>query len=191
MTDDLVLAERFISSASAAVEAAVSAEPEAQLTGPIKELFEAVELSDRSRLTLVREAQLDGVRPDFAALVSGRPCGWIELKAPSKSVDTSKWRGRDAQQWSLLRELDAVIVSNGRHIQLYLDGVESGNPVSLPGQDADWSSEPLKQVLLRFASSRPATVKRVSQLALKLAPLTRMLRDKILELLETHRFVEV
>ena len=184
MTDDLVLAERFISSASAATEASVSAEPEAQLTGPIKELFEALELSDKSRLTLVREAQLDGVRPDFAALVSGRPCGWIELKAPSKSVDTSKWRGRDAQQWTLLRELDAIIVSNGRHVQLYLDGVESGDPVPLPGQGNDWTSEPLKQVLLRFASSRPATVKRVSQLALKLAPLTRMLRDKILKLLE-------
>ncbi|MBD4583764.1 hypothetical protein GUG60_32100, partial [Xanthomonas citri pv. citri] len=73
-------------------------------------------------LSLLREAQLDGVRPDFAALIDGRPCGWVELKAPGHTVIGEKWRGREKGQWDLLSQLDALLVSNGDEIALYVSG---------------------------------------------------------------------
>lgn len=183
--DDAHLAKRYRSAATAASASAVDAEPEAQLTAPVKELFEALGTDASGDLTLVREAQLDGVRPDFAGLFKQRPCGWIELKAPERSVDTSKWRGREAKQWSRLAELDSLIVCNGELAQLYLEGVPAYDPAILPlEQDDGWDSTDLRAVLLRFREARPATITRVSQLAMKLAPMTRLLRDRVRKLLD-------
>lgn len=184
MPDDVELAKRYRDAAGAAAESAVDAEPEAQLTAPVKELFEAVGSDPTGGLTLIREAQLDGVRPDFAGLYRQRPCGWVELKAPERTVDTVKWRGREAKQWSRLAELDALIVCNGELAQLYLEGQTAYDPVELPLHNPEgWSSGPLRTLLLRFREARPSTINRVSQLAMKLAPMTRLLRDRVQKLL--------
>lgn len=158
----------------------VAAEPEAQLTVPIHDLFiEVAAAADLGTLALFREAQLNGVVPDFAALYNGRPCGWVELKAPGHTLDGAKWRGREKKQWSLLAELDALIVSNGEDATLYI----TGEPVAtapLPWEEtAAWDPTPLVELLQWFTSLRPATITRVSQLADRLAPLARMLRDRI------------
>lgn len=185
VSDDVDLAKRYRAATAAAAESSVDAEPEAQLTSPVKELFETIGTDSAGELTLIREAQLDGVRPDFAALHRQRPCGWVELKAPERTVDTSKWRGREAKQWARLAELDALIVCNGELAQLYLEGQPAYDPVELPLHDDEgWSSGPLRVLLLRFREARPTTIKRVSQLAMKLAPMTRLLRDRVRKLLD-------
>lgn len=130
-------------------------------------------------LLLLREAQLPGVRPDFVASHDGHLCGWIELKAPGHSVDGSTWRGREKKQWQLLSALDALIVANGRQAVLYQLGEPLGR-AELPFDDVHlWDPQPLVTLLRQFVAARPPVISRVSQLAQRLAPLTRMLRDRL------------
>ncbi|WP_447546782.1 hypothetical protein, partial [Neisseria gonorrhoeae] len=66
----------------------IEAEPEAQLTVPLSNLLtEVAALAGIGHLTLMREARLTGVRPDFAASLDGHPCGWVELKSPGHTLD--------------------------------------------------------------------------------------------------------
>lgn len=169
----------------------VSAEPEAQLTVPVSEFLRAfataVGLGD---LSLLREAQLEGVRPDFAALIDGRPCGWAELKAPGHTVLGEKWRGREKGQWDLLSQLDALLVSNGDDIALYVSGAHV-DTASLPIDGAaGWDADRLRTVLEQFTLAQPRPITRVSQLADRLAPLARFLRERLAEGLE-HRHAAV
>lgn len=166
----------------------VDAEPEAQLTTPIDNLLTTVSrVADVGELDLLREAQLDGVRPDFAAAVDKRPCGWVELKAPGHSLDGSKWRGREASQWDLLSQLDSLIVSNGESAVLYQEGIEVA-ACDLPFDDPKgWNAEPLCALLQLFAAAQVTPVKRVSQLAARLAPLARLLRLRLDEGLSENR----
>lgn len=174
------VAKKYSDAIAAAESSGVAAEPEAQLTVPVHDLFVAVSAAaDLGSLQLLREAQLLGVRPDFAALVDGIPCGWVELKAPGHSLDGAEWKGREKKQWALLSELDALIVTNGEEAALYTSGefVRSATlPVNGP---EDWDPAPLTQLLQLMTTMRPATIVRVSQLAARLAPLARLLRERI------------
>lgn len=186
MLKDAALA--YVDALHAADSAAVASEPEAQLTVPLARLFEAaVAEAGLGKLRLLREAQLPGVRPDFAALVDGRPCGWLELKAPGHTVAGAEWTGREKSQWQRLSELDALVVCNGQQARLYRLGEpvadDSGQvaEAALPlwGHAEDWDPAPLIGLLERFTALRPPVVRRVSQLAHRLAPLTGHLRDRI------------
>lgn len=166
-----------------AQSAPVDVEPEAQLTSPVKDLLERIAASQGIDLRLLREAQMDGVRPDFVAVVAAVPCGWVELKAPGHTVDGSLWRGRERRQWELLRELDSLLVCNGQTVRLYVLGEQDGPDVELPfttDHVEQWSSADLVELLRRFTSARPPTIARVSQLAERLAPMARLLRDRLL-----------
>ncbi len=100
MTDEDDVAAAYSRDVHAAERAGVDAEPEAQLTNPVKWLFERLAEQDGlPRLDLLREAQLPGIRPDFSSLVGGRAGGWVELKEPAKIVDGRRWTGRDKKQW--------------------------------------------------------------------------------------------
>lgn len=170
--------------ARVALNMQISAEPEAQLTVPVSNLFSTVASeAGLGILDLVREAQLDGVRPDFAAVIDGSACGWVELKKPGHSLDGTKWTGREKDQWTLLAELDALIVTDGVHAVLYNGGAPvTEKPAPLPMHFPDsWDSEPLAALLRLFIVSRPTTITRVSQLAQKLAPLARLLRLRLQE----------
>lgn len=175
-----VVALQYFQALKVASDAGVDAEPEAQLTVPVHELLvglaSAAGLGD---LALIREAQLDHVRPDFAAMVDGRPCGWVELKAPGHPLEGGAWRGRERRQWELLAELDSLIVTDGYEAWLYSTG-EVVATAQLPAEEPEqWQSDGLVDLLKRFASARPSTITRVSQLAERLAPLARLLRDRV------------
>ena len=173
--------QRYATALRAAEQAAVSVEPEAQLTMPVSQLFsEVASASAVGRLDLLREARLVGVRPDFAALLNGRPIGWLELKAPGHDLDGSSWRGRERTQWERLAELDALVVCNGTAARLYRLGEAVGDDVHLPYDSGEgWDPAGLVTFLERWASIRPPVVTRVSQLAERLAPLTRALRERL------------
>lgn len=159
----------------------VASEPEAQLTVPISNFLTslAAEMS-LGDLQLLREAQLPGVRPDFAAIHDGRPCGWIELKAPGHDLDGSQWRGREAKQWERLSHLDSLIISNGQEAVLYQNGLHIST-AALPNADVpEWAPEELTSLLRLFFAARPRPVKRTSELASRLAPLAALLRDRIM-----------
>lgn len=173
--EDVLLAERT----------GTDGEPEAQLTAPTAALFEAVAADAGLRLRLVREVRLNGVRPDFQAVIEGRQKGWVELKAPTKSIDGRTWRGREAKQWALLAERDALIVSNGLQAQFYVLGEPAGDPVDLPTEAdaATWNPAATLEMIHRLREATPEPVVRVRDLAKRLAPLTRMLRDRLLDAL--------
>lgn len=182
------LGREYSQSVRTAAAAGVAAEPEAQLTVPVENFLTrfaaAAGLGD---LALIREAQLDGVRPDFAALIDNRPCGWIELKSPGHTVDGDRWRGREKKQWELLAQLDSLIVTNGEQARLYVEG-ESVAEADLPfDTDADWSPTDLRHLLEMFVHLQVVPIKRVGQLADRLAPLARFLRLKLEEGLEANR----
>lgn len=180
----LAAAATYSQKARVALDMQISAEPEAQLTVPVSNLFSAVAAeAGIGHLDLVREAQLSGVRPDFAAVINGSACGWVELKKPGHSLDGTKWTGREKDQWSLLAELDALIVTDGVRAVLYNGGIPvTDEPVLLPMHSPEiWDHEPLAALLRLFVVSRPATINRVSQLAQKLAPLARLLRIRLQE----------
>lgn len=161
----------------------VGADPEAQLTVPVANLFSSVAADHAlDDLSLIREARLDGVRPDFAALSDGRPCGWIELKAPGHRLDGEAWVGREKRQWGFLKELDSLIVTDGRFARLYRYGVQVGTTdAQLPWDGDPWDPAEFVTLLRAFASSRPASVRSVHDLASRLAPLAAMLRERLIE----------
>lgn len=186
----LEAAHRYSESAQRANDLQITAEPEAQLTTPVDNLFSVVaKHAEIGELSLVREAQLDGVRPDFAAVLDGFACGWIELKRPGHSLDGTKWTGREKEQWSLLAELDSLIVTDGQWALLYNEGVPTTErPIELPMESPEtWEPAPLISMLSQFSGARPATVRRVSQLARKLAPLARLLRLRLQEGVENRK----
>jgi len=173
-------AKRYLEDISAADAGSVLADPEAQLTVPVSNFLTSIASEHGiGQLTLIREAQLPGVRPDFAALIDKRPCGWIELKAPGHSLDGAKWVGREKKQWELLRELDALIVTDGHGARFYQLG-EFVADANLPEPPAEkWDATSLVALLRLFTERRPVTITRVSQLAARLAPLARLLRERI------------
>lgn len=176
------LADAYAEGIRLAESSATAAEPEAQLTVPVANLLSSLAAeAGLGDLQLIREAQLPGVRPDFAAAVGGRPCGWVELKAPGHTIDGERWVGRERGQWEQLAELDSLIVTDGQVARLYF----SGSPVldaSLPwnGSETDWDRESLAEMLRAFVAARPATVATASDLATRLAALTGLLRDRLL-----------
>lgn len=183
----MTLAIEYYERVHAAVTRGLAAEPEAQLTGPIASLLESLATdAGLGALVLLREAQLAGVRPDFAAFVNGHMCGWVELKAPGHTLDGTAWKGREKTQWELLSNLDALLVTDGTRLRLYQQGEPfcgvDGIPVeaNLPyGAPNSWDPSQAVDLLRRFVTSRPRPVTRVRELSQRLAPLTAMLRDKV------------
>lgn len=153
----LKLARAYHAAVHAAATFIISGEEEAQLTTPISNLF--VDLSKAAKfgaLRLIRETRLDRTRPDFAAVLTRngdtRQKGFIELKAPSVSVDAWSWSGRNARQWANMhREARVLIVSNGVRAQLYRDGEPIGGPAALPYAEAEqWDPAALIHLLRCF-----------------------------------------
>lgn len=174
------LADRFTRSVALSELSGVATEPEAQLTVPIHDFLTAVATeAGLGELTLLREAQLRGVRPDFAALLDGRPCGWVELKAPGRSVDGETWRGREKKQWAELSELDALIVSNGQQAVLYTLGEPIAEATLPNGAAEEWDAAALVKLLQLFTSHRLTTIGRVPELSARLAPLAKLLRERV------------
>lgn len=179
------LAQKYSDQAQSATSLSIAAEPEAQLTVPVANFFSAFAAAvGLGELGLIREAQLKGVRPDFAATINQRQCGWVELKAPGHTLKGERWRGREKRQWDLLAQLDSLIVTNGEAAALYINGV-FGAECELPFDDpASWDPGPFEDLLQKFILAKATPIKRVSQLADRLAPLARFLRIRLDEGLE-------
>lgn len=176
----LELATTYSTRVQSAELSGIAAEPEAQLTTPIDNFLTGVcHEAGVGDLVLLREAQLDGVRPDFAATIDKKQCGWIELKAPGHALNGERWRGREAKQWQLLAQLDSLIVTNGENAVLYREGTAISE-CSLPfDSPASWDPSALVRMLRFFKEAQATPIKRVSQLATRLAPLARLLRQRL------------
>jgi hypothetical protein len=188
---NLELARAYHAAVHAAAGAAVDAEAEAQLTTPVSNLFAGLAAeAELGELWLIRETRLDHSRPDFAVLLTRagqtRQKGFIELKAPSISVDASTWSGRNARQWAnMAHEAEILIVCNGVWAQVYRDGEPYDGAAELPFSDPDaWRPDGLVRLLRLFIELNPTPIVSVRDLSIRLAVRTADLRDRLLWLLD-------
>lgn len=139
----------------------------------------------------VRDADRQ-VRPDYGVSVNGAITGYVEVKAPDKSIAPSTFRGHDKRQWERQRDLPNLIYTNGTQWRLYRDGELLGKPVTFTGQldsaGSDLTAPPEFETLITdFLRWKPAPVTSVGALVRAIAPLTRLLRGEVLDQLATER----
>ena len=71
------------------------------------------------------------VRPDYGVSVAGAITGYIEVKAPGRTIDPSRFTGHDKLQWERQRDLPNLVYTNGTHWRLYRDEELLAGPVVL------------------------------------------------------------
>ncbi|MGH6970444.1 MAG: type ISP restriction/modification enzyme, partial [Caulobacteraceae bacterium] len=174
---------------------AISGEPEDQLRAPLDVLVKA--LAPLSGLAghdiqLVGETRLSDlmVRPDFAVTRKGALIGFIEVKAPGKGADPTRFRGKhDKEQWEKLKALPNVIYTDGNAFSLWRDG-ERALPTVALGGDVESSGKALTAppellaLFTAFFGWSPIQPRTPRQLAETTARLCRLLRDEVSEQLE-------
>ena len=171
---------------------AITGEPEDQLRTPLVALVKA--LAALTGLAgqdteLVGETKLSDlmIRPDFAVTRKGALIGFIEVKAPGKGADPTKFRDKhDKTQWEKLKALPNLIYTDGNAFSLWRDGRLEGAVVKLHG-DVETSGKALAappELLALFAAFygwNPLPPRTPRQLAETTARLCRLLRDEVTE----------
>lgn len=127
------------------------------------------------------------VRPDYGVSVNRAMIGYVEVKAPGRSIDPAGFTGHDLEQWNRQKDLPNLIYTNGTQWRLYRDGEPFVEPVNFTGgplADAGpaLSGPPAFEALIRhFLSWKPEPINTVGALVRAIAPLTRLLRGEVLD----------
>jgi len=168
-------------------------EPEDQMRGPLENLLATVAEQVGVRFTMMGEASLSDlkVRPDYACAVNGAISGYIEVKAPGKGADPTRFKpsSHDGKQWAKLSALPNVIYTDGEAWGLYRTGERVGEVVRLDGDVRTAGaklSDPgdgLGRLISDFLHWKPVPPRNVTQLVGTVAPLTRLLRDEVADTL--------
>lgn len=132
------------------------------------------------------------VRPDYGISVKGVITGYVEVKAPGKSIDPAALTGHDLRQWRRQRDLPNLLYTNGTDYRLYRDGELYGSPVHLDGDLASASAAltapaGFETLLTEFLRWKPAPITSVGALVRAVAPLTRLLRGEVVDQLDAER----
>lgn len=166
-------------------------EPEDQLRAPIEDLFTAVGRTLGLDVVLVGETLLTdmAVKPDYTVFVDGTPVGYVEVKAPGKGADPTRFRiPHDRRQWQKLSPLPNLLYTDGNEWGRY----EQGEPdvvqpmVRLLGQVQDAGNaltldgSALGYLLAAFLRHTPTAPRTASDLARSTAGLCRLLRDQVI-----------
>lgn len=172
--------------------ALTSGEPEDQLRAPFERLLTEGGTASGLNIVAIGETLLSSGlgKPDYSVECAGLLCGHVELKAPGKGADPSRYTGHDRRQWVRFKELPNVVYSDGQEFALYRTGrLEKlvrldGSPTST-GKKAvsDENARQLEALFCAFFQWDPEVPKSAKQLAQFLAPLCRMLRDDVLDAL--------
>lgn len=88
------------------------------------------------RLIVVPEFRNPGVgRPDIALVRQGAPPrAFVELKAPNKPADPTRWRAQDERQYQRFRELPCWATCNFSEFRLHFRSEEQGIATVVPEQ---------------------------------------------------------
>jgi hypothetical protein len=133
------------------------------------------------------------VRPDYGVSVAGAITGYVEVKAPGRTIDPSRFTGHDARQWERQRDLPNLVYTNGTHWRLYRDE-ELLHEAALDGDLATagrnlLARPELASLLIDFLRWKPAPITSVGTLVRSIAPLTRLLRGEVIDQLAAERKV--
>lgn len=126
------------------------------------------------------------VRPDYGVSVKGAITGYVEVKAPGKSIDPTALTGHDRVQWERQRDLPNLLYTNGTDWRLYRDSELVGAAVHFTGDLATAGAAltapaEFESLLTDFLRWKPAPITSVSALVRAVAPLTRLLRGEVLD----------
>ncbi|MEB3160631.1 MAG: type ISP restriction/modification enzyme [Synechocystis sp.] len=171
----------------------ISFNPEDQLKSPIEALLKDIGNLLQLHLDSVTEVQekaLSG-RPDFGIAINQLLIGHIELKAPQKDINPSRFKGNDKDQWEKFKNLPNLIYTNGNHWSLYRTGEKIGKTIkfsgdiTIDGEEAvtAQNSEALLFLLQDFLKWEPVVPSSPKALAEMLAPICRLLRADVLSAL--------
>ena len=186
--------QKFCEAVTQKISAPSKAEPEAQLHGPLLDLFHSVEQS----LTIQAESRADGRVgiPDFAILRDRLLIGYVETKAPGTGADASRFtKGHNARQWQRFQDLPNILYTDGNEWALFQKGELVGRVVRLNGDVAQdgkkaaafEDAKALRQLLAKFLSWEVIPPTNAKKLAELLAPICRMLRDEVADALQDPR----
>jgi hypothetical protein len=113
-----------------------AAVPETALAPAFQQLLEGLIplLPIAPRLIIVPEYLNPGVgRPDIALVRQGAPArAFVELKAPTKPADPTRWRDQDRRQFERFKELRCWGTSNFSEFRLFHRHEEIGTAVVVP-----------------------------------------------------------
>ena len=167
-------------------------EPEDQLRAPLEHLvLDLAELCGfpRSEIAAVGESSVTEfkTRPDYAVSVRRALVGFIEVKAPGKGADPSRFRDKhDREQWKKLQSLPNLLYTDGNEFCLCQDGEVVGSIVHLDG-DIETSGAALvappglQRLFEAFIRWQPIPPRDAKQLAEISARLCRLLREEVTE----------
>ena len=193
--------------------------PETGLAPAFQQLLEGLLalLPTAPTLTVLPEYRNPGVgRPDIALVRQGAPPrAFVELKAPSKSADPTRWRGQDQRQFERFKELRCWGTCNFADFRLFHRDEEFGGALVVPeralrpDQDdtranrtiADHDSAPFQRLveMLAAGAGQEPVARDAEHLAALMAHSARLVRgivrDRLAELHEqgdpNHALLEV
>ena len=194
MQDALAAAVRtFADAVRAKVAANAAGEPEAQLSGPVSTLIEAIgKIIHRKIVAKAESATKDRMGiPDFGVVVDNALSGYVELKAPGHGADTSRFKGRDKAQWDRFKAQPNIIYTDGNEWCLYQNGqpaerlLRFSKDITKHGAKgvADADVDLFRSVVTRMVAWQPIVPKEPKEQAALLAPLCRLLREDVADAL--------
>ena len=164
--------------------------PEDQLKAPMLALLSGAAAAlglTVEVLTEVQDRERAG-RPDIGVVAQSLLAGYVELKAPGKGADPTRFKAQDRAQWEKFRDLPNLLYTDGNQWALYRGGERVGRLVRLAGDvtmdgaaaveehDAAAVFDLLRDFLL-WQPTAPATPRALAE---TLAPLCRLLRAEVL-----------
>ena len=185
----LPLLRKFATSVYEKLTTPTRGEPEAQLHAPVANLIPDVATHLTQRISVQAESRAAdrlGI-PDFAVTREQLLVGFIELKAPGVGADTSRFTGRNRDQWERFRNLPNILYTDGSEWALYQDGQLVGRLTRFSGLVHEEGAraitrrdaEELVELLRAFFSWSVIPPENSKELAGLLAPACRMLRTQV------------
>lgn len=191
-----IISEFGASAKGKLANAAVTGAPEDQLRAPLETLvLRLAELAGhhQNAIKLVGETTLAHLasRPDYAVSVRNALAGFIEIKAPGKGFNPSRFSDdHDKKQWQKLKTLPNIIYTDGNGFTLWQDG-ELKASVALDG-DVEKAGAKLAApatllgLFTDFLAWSPIAPRTAKQLAGIAARLCRLLREEVTEELDRN-----
>ncbi len=177
-----------------AFDSPVPGDPEDQLKSHLRPFIErcgqALGFVPIVAKTESRYAEVGG-RPDLGIAVRAALTGHMELKAPGRGANPSRFKGREREQWNNFQNLPNLIYTEGAEWTLFrtgqrIAGVRLSVDLTADGAEAATVSDAkrLADLLRTFLTWQPIVPATARQLAEALAPLARLLRGEVLAALE-------
>lgn len=164
----------------------IDAWPEDQLKIPVSNLLNSYGTIISHIVETRTEAAFNDRRPDIGVTYEHLLCGYIELKAPSKSINPDDFKTHDKEQWNKFKLIPNILYTNGYDWKLFRLGEEKCS-VTLTRKILDKGKNAItaeavsemERMLNIFLAWEPIVPGTTESLAKMLAPLCKILRDDV------------